>query len=440
MQKKKKEVSKVFSNTLWILMGQGVQALLSFIFSVWTAKYLGPNNYGIINYVMSIIAIFSAISNLGFTTTLVKFLIQDEDSEGQILGTSIFCRLITSVISSVAIVIFLSVVRPNNLVVLLVGIFECAGFILQSFGVISQWFQAHLNSKVSVIISNISYFLISLIRFYFLKSQKTVEYFALISVIQYSFNAMAYIYSYKKYKGRKLSVSINRGLEMIKYSYHFIISDLVTTVYSQMDKIMLSTFMSDTSVGYYSVAYNLCNAWEFIVGSIFTSATPLIISDYNNDRELYKKHFKKTIIIVWYVALSISVFVIIFAKFIINILYGEQYYESILVLQIICWYTPFLYINRFRTIWLICENKQQYDKKIVTFGLICNLILNYFLIGLMGPSGAALATIITQIITGIITPLLISDIRDYVYMFFEAIIDVKEIKTTILGLMKGKLG
>ena len=58
----------------------------------------------------------------------------------------------------------------------------------------------------------------------------------------------------------------------------------------------------------------------------------------------------------------------------------------------------------------------------------------------MGTSGAALATIITQIITGIITPLLISDIRDYVYMFFEAIIDVKEIKTTILGLMKGKLG
>ena len=143
---------------------------------------------------------------------------------------------------------------------------------------------------------------------------------------------------------------------------------------------------------------------------------------------------------MWYVALSISIFVTIFAKFIINILYGEQYYESILVLQIICWYTPFLYINRFRTIWLICENKQQYDKKIVTFGLICNLILNYFLIGLMGPSGVALATIITQIITGIITPLLISDIRNYVYMFFEAIIDVKEIKTTILGLMKGKLG
>ncbi len=440
MQKKKKEVSKVFSNTLWILMGQGFQALLAFIFSVWTAKYLGPNNYGIINYVMSIIAIFSAISNLGFTTTLVKFVIHEGEAEGQILGTSILCRLLTSFISSVVIVIYLSIVRPNDLSILLVGIFECIGFILQSFGVISQWFQAHLNSKVSVIISNISYLLISFVRFYFLISQKTVEYFALISIIQYAFNSIAYLYTYKKYNGRKLSFSLNRGLEMIKYSYHFIISDLVTTVYSQMDKIMLSTFMSDTSVGYYSVAYNLCNAWEFIVGSIFTSATPLIISDYNNDKELYKKHFKKTIIIVWYIALCISIFVTIFAKFIIHILYGQQYYESILVLQIICWYTPFLYINRFRTIWLICENKQQYDKKIVTFGLICNLILNYFLIGLMGPSGAAMATIITQIITGIITPLLISEIREYVYMFFEAIVDVKEIKTIILDLMKGKLG
>lgn len=437
---KKKEVSKVFSNTLWILIGQGFQSLLAFIFSVWTAKYLGPSNYGIINYVLSIIAIFSAISNLGFTTTLVKFIIQDQESEGQILGTSIFCRIITSIISSVVIVIYLSVARPNDLTILLVGIFECIGFILQSFGVISQWFQAHLNSKVSVIISNISYLLVSFARFYFLISQKTVEYFALISIIQYAFNAMAYLYSYKKYKGKKLSVSINRGLEMIKYSYHFIISDLVTTIYSQMDKIMLSTFMNDTNVGYYSVAFNLCNAWQFIVGSIFTSATPLIISDYNNDKELYKKHFKKTIIIVWYVAVCISIFATIFSKFIIHTLYGEQYQQSILVLQIICWYTPFLYINRFRTIWLICENKQQYDKKIVTFGLICNLILNFFLIGQMGPSGAALATIITQTITGIIAPLLINDIREYVYMFFEAIVDIKEIKKVILGLMKGKLG
>ncbi len=439
MRQKEQTKSKVFSNTLWILMGQTFQALLSFIFSVWTAKYLGPNNYGIINYVMSIIAVFSAISNLGFTTTLVKFLIQDENDEGQILGSSIFFRVLTSIISSVAIVAFLAVARHGNLTIIIVGIFECIGFILQSFGVISQWFQAHLNSKNSVIISNISYFLISLVRFYFLQSQKSVEYFAFISVIQYAFNATAYMYTYKKCNGQKLSVSLSRGIEMVKYSYHFIISDLMTTIYSQMDKIMLSMFLSDTSVGYYSVAYNLCNAWEFIVGAIFTSTTPIIISDYNNDKELYRMHFRKTIITVFYLALCISIVVSIFANFIITTLYGSQYQESVLVLQIICWYTPVLYINRFRTIWLICENKQQYDKKIVGLGLVCNLILNYVLIKQMGPSGAALATIITQVITGIIVPLGIKDVREYVYMFLDAIFDIKEVKNVICGLLKGKL-
>ena len=439
MRQKEKTKSKVFSNTLWILMGQTFQALLSFIFSVWTAKYLGPNNYGIINYVMSIIAVFSAISNLGFTTTLVKFLIQDEKCEGEILGSSIFFRIISSIISSIVIVIFLAIVRPNNMTIIIVGIFECIGFILQSFGVISQWFQAHLNSKISVIVSNISYLLISLVRFYFLKSQKTVEYFALISVIQYAFNAIAYIYCYKNNNGRKLIVSLNRGVEMVKYSYHFIISDLMTTIYSQMDKIMLSALMSDTSVGYYSVAYNLCNAWEFIVGAVFTSATPIIISDYNHDKELYRTHLKKTIITVFYMALCISILVCIFAELIINVLYGSQYQESVLVLQIICWYTPVLYVNRFRTIWLICENKQRYDKKIASIGLVCNLVLNYFLINLMGPSGGALSTIITQIITGIVVPLLIKDIREYVYMFLESVFDFTEIKNVICGLLKGKL-
>lgn len=79
--------NKFLSNTFWILGGQIVKILISFVISMLTARYLGPSNYGVINYVGSYIAFFTSLVGLGLNGVIIYELGNHRDEEGEILGT-----------------------------------------------------------------------------------------------------------------------------------------------------------------------------------------------------------------------------------------------------------------------------------------------------------------------------------------------------------------
>ena len=70
-------------------------------------------------------------------------------------------------------------------------------------------------------------------------------------------------------------------------------------------------------------------------------------------------------------------------------------------LKIVTWYTAFSYLGVARNAWIVCENKQKYLKYMYAGAAVANIILNSFLIPVWGASGAALASLITQIIISI---------------------------------------
>lgn len=55
---KKFKVNKFTSNTIWLILEKIFQLILGLVVGIWTARYLGPSNYGILNYGASFIAFF----------------------------------------------------------------------------------------------------------------------------------------------------------------------------------------------------------------------------------------------------------------------------------------------------------------------------------------------------------------------------------------------
>ena len=75
-----------------------------------------------------------------------------------------------------------------------------------------------------------------------------------------------------------------------------------------------------------------------------------------------------------------------------------------------------------RGIWILCENKNRYTKLYLLWGLLVNLILNWLLIPRMGIEGAALATLITQIVTCIIAPVFYKETRIHTWILLQSIL------------------
>ena len=63
--------SSTFSNAAWIIFCRIIQAILSLFVGMWTARYLGPSNYGLINYASSLAAFVAPIAYLGINEVLV---------------------------------------------------------------------------------------------------------------------------------------------------------------------------------------------------------------------------------------------------------------------------------------------------------------------------------------------------------------------------------
>ena len=67
---------KFFSNTSWLILQQLYSMVLSLIVGAISARYLGPSNYGLINYGASFVAFFTSISTLGFDSVIVTEIVK----------------------------------------------------------------------------------------------------------------------------------------------------------------------------------------------------------------------------------------------------------------------------------------------------------------------------------------------------------------------------
>lgn len=412
-------------NTGWIIVGKASQMVLSFLVGVWSAQYLGPSYYGQLNYVLAYVALFTSLCTLGITSSvLINELTKYPDEEGKTLGTAIGMRLVSSIFSAIMIVSIVFLVDDGDPLLVWIAVLSSCGLIFKVFDLIEFWFLKRYLSKITSIASFIGYFATSLYKIYLIISEKNVAYFALSTSVDYIIIAIILFIAYKKYGGGKLGFSLKRGKEILSAGYHFILSGTMVALYGQTDKVMLKIMQSEAEVGYYSTASTISNIWVFVLSAIISSLSPAIVRFKKEGNEtLYRQKNRQLYSIVFYLSLFVSLIITIFAPLIIKILYGEAYLGSIAPLRIITWYVAFSYLGVARDVWLVCENKQKYSTYIYIFAVVANIGLNALLIPKFGTSGAAFASLITQILTSMVLPLLWKDTRENVKLMVQGIIN-----------------
>lgn len=413
--------NNIFKNASWMILGKIIQMIISFFVGIFTARFLGPSNYGIINYASAYIAFFTCFCKLGINSILIKKLIDNPKKEGEILGSSVFMMFLSTLASIVIILCVVSIADANDPTVFAVTFLCAIGLIFNIFDIFNLWFQSKLKSKVTAIISLIAYSCTAIYKIILLILQKDVTWFAFSMSLDYMIVAFLLLYSYKKYGGQKLTFSFSQSKSLLSMSYHFILPSLMVAIYGYTDKFMLKQMLGSADVGYYSTATNICSMWTFVLSAIIDSMIPGIMEAHNKDKEEYIRKNKMLYCIVFYICMFVSVFFTVFADFIISILYGAQYSPAVMPFRIITWYTAFSYLGVARNSWFVCENKQKYLKYIYFSSALSNIVLNLILIPVWGASGAALASLLTQIITIIVVPFFIKGTRQNSIMIIQAI-------------------
>ena len=415
--------NRVVVNAKWMIAEQAVQMLVSFIIGMLTARYLGPSNYGVINYCYAYTAFFTAVASLGIEAIVVKELVEHPNRQGEIVGTSIVLRLLAGVLSMASIMLILYIADDGDRVILTVGLLQSMVLVFKAFEIIDFWFQSKLQSKYSSILKSISYIIVASYKVYILVFAKPVEWFAFSTSLDFLIIAILLSFAYFKHGGEKISFDVDIAKILLSKGYHYIVSSLIVTIYAQMDRIMIKHMMTETDTGLYSAAIMICTYWVLIPNAIINSMRPIImeLKKDGKEKEYYEKFSQLYKILVW-LGILVSFLISILSPFIMKIVYGESYILASTTLSIAIWYTTFSTLGVARGNWLVCEDKNQYAKWFVLFGAIVNLVLNFILIPKMGIDGAAIATLITQIVVCFVGPSVFKETRENACQMLKAFV------------------
>lgn len=430
---------QVLNNAKWIIICKAAQSILQMLIGMISVRYLGPSNYGLINYAASIVAFALPLMKLGFDSTLVREFINDPEKEGEIIGTSIGLNLLSGLACVVGVFSFVSIANHGDFTVIVVCVLYSTSLIFSALEMIQYWFQYKLLSKYTSVIMLISYVVVSAYKIFLLATSKSVYWFALVNSLDYGIIGVSLIIIYIKNGSHKLSFSFARARQMLNSGKHYILASLMVVVIHSTDHIMLTNMVSKEENGYYSAAVTCVSIFQFVYIAIVDSFRPLILSNKKTDPELYKKNLSRLYSIVLYPAVLQCVGYTVFAKFIIDILYGETYFQSVAILQILVWYYIFSLMGIVRNVYILAEEKQKYLWGINMTGALFNIILNALVIPIWGACGAALASLLTQFFTNFILGFIFKPLRENNVLLLRGLNPkflIEEFKEIILLLRK----
>ena len=418
--------SKEVKNASWIIAGRIAQMVLSFLVSIFTARYLGPGNYGLINYAGAYVAFFTSFCTLGINSVIIKDFVDNPEDQGKAIGTTIVLRAVSSLFSSLMIVGIVSIVDKGEPITITVAALCSISLVFQVFDTINYWFQSKYKSRVTAVATLIAYIATSVYKIILLILQKSVIWFAFASSFDYIVLAICLFYAYRRYNGQ--FELLEKGKYLLGKSYHYILSGMMVAIYMQTDKLMLKQMLDEASVGYYSLASAINMMWCFVLQAIIDSVYPTIMELYKSGKkEAFERKNRQLYAMVIYISVFVAIMFVIFGRFAILLIYGEEYAPTAGTLKIITWYTVFAYLGVARNAWIVCTNNQKYLKYMYLSAAIVNVLLNLCFIPVWGAFGAAFASLIAQISTCIILPCFIKRMRPNVKLMAEAFI-LKKIK------------
>lgn len=414
--------SNNLKNSYWIICEQVFQMLLSLLVGIWTARYLGPSNYGTLQYTAAYISFFINIAALGMEGVIIKEMIAHPDEEGTYLGSAIIFRLVAGLLSSVAIVLLIVILNSGDTLKLVLVIIQTTQFIFRSFEILNAWFQRRLQSKYVSIGKMAASIIVSGYKILLLVTAQELVWFAFSYALTDFVLASVLIYFYKREGGQKLKYSFIKGKELFLGSYHFVLADIMFAIYGYSDRIMIGKMMTDADVGFYTIAAGVSTMWLFVPNAIIKSFRPTIMEFKEKGNEImYKRRLEQLMSTVFWLSAGVALVLTVLGKLAVQIMYGDAYLSSTAPLVILVWSTVFAVTSMSRQIWILSENKNKYVKLFSFMGATLNVILNLILIPIWGIWGAAIATLVTEFLICVIAPFLFKQTNELGHIVLRAI-------------------
>lgn len=382
-------------NTAWMLAERCLRILASFFVGIYLARSLGPARFGLWSFVLGFVGMLTPICHLGLEPLVIKALIKEPENHDEILGTAFGLRMAgVALMYGLLILAAIFWLKPEaKWLVLLCG----AAALAFPFQVIECHFQALVRVWRSVLVQMAQCVLGAFLVLWGIRRGSPLGYFAQIEIVIMVALVGGWLAAYRSAGNlvSKWRFGARRWKGLLWSTLPLALTGFLATVYGRTDHLMIERILGVKSLGWYAVPVRLTEACYFIPALITNSVYPGLVRASVTNTDNYERRLSQMYFILFWLMVAASACLCLLSDPLVHFLYGDAYAPSAALLRIYCWNAVTAAVIAILIKWLVNEGHYLFCFIGYALGLALDVALLVLALGRLGPTGAALASLVS---------------------------------------------
>ncbi|MGE8328335.1 flippase [Pseudomonas urmiensis] len=393
------QVQKYLLNSTWMLVEQCLRLISGVFVGIYIARYLGPEQYGVISYALAISAFALAVSRLGMDAVLVRELVTSKARTNTLMGTAFWMMFTAATFCYMLMVLSVFLSSEQSQVKLYIYIISSSVFFATSL-VGDYYFQSRVQAKFSTMCKVAALAVMSIVKLILVFLSADVYYFVLAALADHALLAVFLVIALKrKYNFEFLTCfSWPDARSMLSSVWPMVLTAVASLIYMRIDQVMIRNMLGMYEVGLYSAAVRIYEAWIVLPYVITVSLIPVVVKLRQGDFSTYQLRLVQLFRLVIGLSVVAAVVVSLVGERLMIFAFGSSYSEAAPVLSIVMWSAVFASIGSVSARYFNVERMERKIAFRTLFAAGLNILLNFILIPRYGISGAAIATLICTFI------------------------------------------
>jgi O-antigen/teichoic acid export membrane protein len=388
---------KYFANAFWLISEKVFSLAISLVAGIYVARYLQPEGYGMLNYAISFVGIFSSFSTLGIDNILVRELARSPERKDEILGSCYILKSVGSLtlftVVSVILIFFVDNPPLTNSLIFIIASAE----VFKAFDVVKSFYSAKVQSKRFVRVQIIVNLVGNVLKIVLIFLDASIVWFAVVTALNSFGNGVGFAYTYWKLEGSPLKWIFKKSVArmFIRESWPITLQGLALHTQARIDQVMLGNLMNNYEVGQYSVAMRFIEIFAFIPVLLVSNFAPAVTKAKATNQQLYYERIVNFYRLMFLLFLITATPIFLFGERVIVMLYGMEYRAAGVLFSLFAIRLFFTNMGTAKGLYVVNESLFKNSLLNAVVGAIVNITVNYFLIPIYGSIGALIATVVS---------------------------------------------
>jgi len=406
---------KLLENFTSLSLLQIANYVLPFIIFLYVIRVLGPEKFGLISFAAAFISYFQIFTDYGFNYSATREIAIYRDDKkklshffSSIMIIKLFLGLLSLLVLGLVLLVF-STFRINSILYLLTF-----GMVIGNILFPVWFFQGIEKMKYITVLNVISKLISTIAIFIFVKDVSNYLYVPLLNSLGFIVaGVIGFLLVIKYFDVELIRPSTEMLIHELREGWHVFISTVSVSLYTNTRIFAVGLFTNNTITGYYTIAEKLMEVVQtFPLASLTQSLYPRLSKTYSQDPILaYKitKKFQKYTIIFFLLLIPI---IFVLAPFIVDIVAGEHYEDTVLAFRILLIAVFFINANAFQIFYLLVSGKGEIYAKIHVVTGLLGCFITFLLVYSLNYIGAAITIILVAIVVLILTNYYLKEEKD----------------------------